>query len=73
MYTFVYKELPSLGERYPVDTDCYAPTGEDRSLCDQRLSKESPELFQIAGGGTDVLWSARDDGRAPNLTNYPNA
>ena len=62
MDSFVCVEPPSGGERYPVDIDCYAPTGEDRSLCDQMLSKESLGLFQVAGGGIDILWSAQDGG-----------
>jgi hypothetical protein len=62
MDTFVCVEPPPLGERYPVDTDCHAPAGEDRSLCDQRLSKQSLSLFQVAGGGIDILWSTQDDG-----------
>jgi hypothetical protein len=72
MDTFVCVEPPPLGERYPVDTDCHAPAGEDRSLCDQRLSKQSLSLFQVAGGGIDILWSTQDDGRAPNLRNHSN-
>jgi hypothetical protein len=65
-YAVVYEEQQSHREIYPVDIDCYAPTGEDRHLCDQKLSEDSLKLFQIAGGGINVLWSTRDDGGAPN-------
>ncbi|KIN02911.1 hypothetical protein OIDMADRAFT_52734 [Oidiodendron maius Zn] len=67
-YAFVCEELPSLGERYPIDVDCYTPAGEDRGLCDQKLSEESLTLFQLAGGGIDVLWSARDDKSRKSLS-----
>ncbi|KAM6513264.1 hypothetical protein FALCPG4_015710 [Fusarium falciforme] len=67
MHDFACEGRPSLGERYPMDTDCYAPTGEDRSLCNQRLIKESSELFQIAEGGVDVLRSTQDDGESQKL------
>lgn len=61
MHPLIYEVLPSQEERYPVDADCYAPTGEDRGLCDQRLRNESLGLFQVAGGGVNLMWSIRDD------------
>jgi hypothetical protein len=73
MHPLLCEELTSVGERYPIGIDCYAPTGEDRSLCDRLLSKESLKLFQKAGGGINVLWSARDNGRAPHRPNHLNA
>lgn len=53
----------SRGEEYPTDADCYTPTGEDCNLRDQRLREESLRLFQIAGGGVDVLRSVLDNGK----------
>jgi hypothetical protein len=67
MHPLIYEVLPSQEERYPVDADCYAPTGEDRGLCDQRLRNESLGLFQVAGGGVNLMWSIRDDGKTLNL------
>ncbi|KAK0712749.1 hypothetical protein B0T26DRAFT_715152 [Lasiosphaeria miniovina] len=55
MYTFMFNEQTGPGDRYPVDINCYAPIGEDLSLCDRKLSEESLKLFQISGGGIDVL------------------
>ncbi len=62
---FVTSETTSHGENYPLDTDCYVPTGENRLLSYQRLKEESLRLFQVAGGGVDVFlrWG-RDHGRA---------
>ncbi|KAK0735968.1 hypothetical protein B0T21DRAFT_439842 [Apiosordaria backusii] len=59
MHTFMFDQRTHQGDRYPVDINCYAPIGEDLSLCDRQLSEESLKLFQISGGGTDVL---RQDG-----------
>lgn len=70
MHTPLYKDTASHGDRYPLDTDCYAPTGEDRSLCNQTLSEESRELFQIADGGVNVLWSTQDNGSALDLAEF---
>jgi hypothetical protein len=67
----VSEGAPSFGQRYPLNDNCYAPTGEDRDLCDQRLSEESLELFQIAGGGSDILWSAQDDFRSQEMFQRP--
>ncbi|KAK4221299.1 hypothetical protein QBC38DRAFT_492315 [Podospora fimiseda] len=61
MDTFSYPNLSPMGTRYPVDTDCYAPVGEDRSLCERRLREESLKLFQIAGGGIYILCSVQDN------------
>jgi hypothetical protein len=72
MHTFVTERTPSSGERYPIGTECYAPTGEDRNLCDQRLKEESPKLFQFAGGGVDVLRSSRDNGKVTNSPDHLN-
>lgn len=47
--------LQSHREAYPATADCYAPMGEDRGLCDQKLSDASLRLFQISGGGAVVL------------------
>ncbi|KAK3356291.1 hypothetical protein B0T25DRAFT_536434 [Lasiosphaeria hispida] len=55
MHTFIFDEQTCQGDRYPVNINCYAPIGEDLSLCDRKLSEESLKLFQISGGGTDVL------------------
>ncbi|KAI1128867.1 hypothetical protein F5Y10DRAFT_239752 [Nemania abortiva] len=52
---------PTQTLRYPVDIECYAPIGEDRQLCHQRLVEESLSLFQIAGGGSAILRSPRDN------------
>lgn len=71
MQNHVSEGVPSSGQRYPLDTNCFAPTGEDRDLCDQRLSEESLELFQVAGGGSDILWSARDDLSSQEMPQRP--
>ncbi|KAK4210548.1 hypothetical protein QBC37DRAFT_428626 [Rhypophila decipiens] len=55
MHTFIFDEQTYQGDRYPVGIKCYAPIGEDLSLCDQKLREESLKLFQISGGGTDIL------------------
>lgn len=70
MHGFANKDAPSQEMTYPLDTDCYAPTGEDRSLCDQRLRTESLRLFQSAGGGLDILVISQDDGKPPNLPDH---
>lgn len=63
MDTFVQEEVSYLGERYPIDIDCFAPAGEDRSLCDQALRQASLKIFQISGGGVNVLQSTQFDGK----------
>ncbi|KAI1157642.1 hypothetical protein F5B18DRAFT_644278 [Nemania serpens] len=60
MHTSVIAGTPTQALRYPVDVECYAPIGEDRQLCHQRLVEESLSLFQIAGGGSAILRSLRD-------------
>jgi hypothetical protein len=46
-------------ETYPVDVDCYAPVGIDRSLCSKLLSEQSSYLFVGSGGGIDILWKSQ--------------
>ncbi|KAG6979696.1 hypothetical protein FocnCong_v010773 [Fusarium oxysporum f. sp. conglutinans] len=60
MYDSVFEKPPGRGEKYPVDTDCYAPMGQDRNFLDQKLSEQSLELFQISGGGIDVISQIQD-------------
>ncbi|EXK78170.1 hypothetical protein FOQG_17138 [Fusarium oxysporum f. sp. raphani 54005] len=66
MYDSVFEKPPGRGEKYPVDTDCYAPMGQDRNFLDQKLSEQSLELFQISGGGIDVISQIQDRGKAPD-------
>ncbi|CZR68798.1 uncharacterized protein PAC_18698 [Phialocephala subalpina] len=61
LYTLIGQEVSYLGERYPIDIDCFAPVGENRSLCDQALRQASLKIFQISGGGVNVLQSTQDD------------
>lgn len=64
MHTSGCEDTLSHGGSYPVGVDCYTPIGEDRSLCNHRLSERSFELFQVAGGGVDILWLTQDNGIA---------
>lgn len=71
MHTSVIAGTPTQALRYPVDVECYAPIGEDRQLCHQRLVEESLSLFQIAGGGSAILRSLRDSGQSLHLQAMP--
>lgn len=66
MHDSLFEQPAGRGEKYPVDTNCYAPIGEDRKLLGQRLSEQSLELFQVSGGGIDVISQIQDYGKGPD-------
>jgi hypothetical protein len=67
MHDSLFVQPAGGGEKYPVDTDCYTPTGEDRTFLGRKLSEQSLELFQVSGGGVDVISQIQDCSKAPNL------
>jgi len=67
MHVLDSENTPSQGGNYPVDIECYAPSGEDRDLCHQRLTEESLRLFQIADGGLNILSASRENGNVRTL------
>lgn len=50
-------------EWYPVGTNYYTPIGTDCRFLDQKLSEQSLELFQISGGGIDIIDRIIDNGK----------
>jgi hypothetical protein len=67
MHDSLFVQPDGRGEKYPVHTDCYAPIGEDRTFLGWKLSEQSLELFQISGGGVDVISQIQDSSKAPDL------
>jgi hypothetical protein len=47
-------------ETYPHGVDVYTPLGKDRTVCSRDLSTASGRLFQMVGGGVDIVW--QEDG-----------
>ncbi|KAF5626919.1 uncharacterized protein FTJAE_9426 [Fusarium tjaetaba] len=47
--------------QYPLDAKCYVPPGQDPALCHEMLIQNSPDLFQVAGGGMNMYLGGRGD------------
>lgn len=49
--------------QYPLDAKCYVPPGQDPALCHEMLMQNSPDLFQVTGGGMNMYLGGRDDSK----------
>ena len=43
-------------ETYPLGVDVYTPIGKEHTVCSRDLSTESGRLFQMVGGGVEMVW-----------------
>ena len=62
MVTLDQVTSPSV-QSYPLASDCYAPDGFDRTLCNEALTIETETFFCKTGGGLTVLWKEEPQGK----------